>query len=184
MSGWRRKRSVAVRYNVTSGSYDEQYAREQVAKYCVAQKVLGQSFCGVVLDVGCGSGLFFSYVANNVKSVVGVDISQKLLLKAKARAKAFCNVHIVQADADHLPFKNGLFDVVFSFTMLQNMPNPKNSLFEFKRQTRTDGKLVVTGLKKAFDLTAFLDLFEVNELDLFEFIDDPSLNCYIAIVMN
>jgi hypothetical protein len=57
-------------------------------------------------------------------------------------------------------------------------------LLEFKQQTRVGGKLVITGLKKAFELTVFLDLFEVNGLALFDFIDDKTLNCYIAIVVN
>lgn len=181
LSSWSKKRSVASRYNITSESYDEQYAQEQAAKYKAVKSVLESSFNDVVLDVGCGSGLFFSHVACKVQSVVGIDISHKLLLKAKAHAKSLCNVHIVQADADHLPFKNVVFDVVFSFTMLQNMPDQKKSLLEFKRQTRAGGKLVVTGLKKAFELTAFLDLFEVAHMRLLEFVDDSNLKCYIAI---
>jgi ubiquinone/menaquinone biosynthesis C-methylase UbiE len=172
---------VAYRYNVTSESYDEQYANEQAVKYLSAKKVLGNFFCDVVLDVGCGSGLFFSHIADRAVSVVGVDISRKLLLKAKFHAKSQCNVHVVQADADYLPFKNAAVDAIFSFTVLQNMPVPKKTLFEFKRQIRADGKLVVTGLKKAFGLTDFLDLFDDAGLRLLEFIDDQHLNCYIAI---
>ena len=183
LSSWSKKRSVANRYNVTSTSYDEQYAQEQTAKYQAAQKTLGQNVCDVILDVGCGSGLFFSHMADKTKMVVGIDFSRKLLLKAKAHAKQYCEVHIVLADADNLPFKNALFDVIFSFTMLQNMPAPKKTLLEFKRQTKIGGKLVVTGLKKAFELTVFLDLFEVSGLELFEFIDDSNLNCYIAIAV-
>jgi ubiquinone/menaquinone biosynthesis C-methylase UbiE len=182
LNSWGKKRSVANRYNITSKSYDEQYTQEQVAKYCATQKVLNPSCDGVVLDVGCGSGLFFSYVADKVSLVVGVDISRNLLLKAKVHAKAFCNVHIIQADADYLPFKNVLFDVLFAFTMLQNMPIPEKTLHEFKQQVKDDGKLVVTGLKKVFGLTTFLDLFEVNGLRLFEFIDDSTLKCYIALL--
>jgi ubiquinone/menaquinone biosynthesis C-methylase UbiE len=183
LSSWSKKRSVANRYNITSTSYDEQYAQEQTAKYQTAQKTLNQSQYRIILDVGCGSGLFFSHVADKAQTVVGVDFSRKLLLKAKTHAKQFSNVHVVQADADHLPFKTVLFDVIFAFTMLQNMPAPKKTLLEFKHQINRDGKLVVTGLKKAFALTAFLDLFEINELELFEFIDDPNLNCYIAVTV-
>ena len=182
LNSWSKKRSVANRYNITSDSYDKQYAKEQTAKYLVVQKALNQSSFNVVLDVGCGSGLFFSHIANKAQVVVGVDFSRQLLLKAKVYTKQFCDAHIVQADADHLPFKK-TFDTVFAFTMLQNMPAPKKTLLEFKQQINMDGKLVITGLKKAFRLTAFLDLFEANELKLFEFIDDPNLNCYIAIAV-
>ncbi|MDR2720511.1 MAG: class I SAM-dependent methyltransferase [Nitrososphaerota archaeon] len=183
LSSWSKKRSIANRYNITSDSYDEQYAQEQTAKYQATQKVTLYLSHEVILDVGCGSGLFFSHIAHKVQTVIGVDISHKLLLKAKTNAKPFCNVHVVQADADHLPFKNTLFDVIFSFTMLQNMPTPKKTLLELKQQTKSDGKLVITGLKKAFKLTTFLDMLETNGLKLFEFIDDPNINCYIAIAM-
>jgi ubiquinone/menaquinone biosynthesis C-methylase UbiE len=181
MTIWSKKRSIANRYNITSNSYDEQYAQEQTAKYQIVQRTLKHSSYNVILDVGCGSGLFFSHIADRAQMVVGVDFSRKLLLKAKAQTKYFSDVHLVQADADHLPFKNATFDAVFAFTMLQNMPAPKKTLLEFKQQTTENGKLIVTGLKKAFELTAFLDLFEINELKLFEFIDDQNLNCYIAI---
>jgi ubiquinone/menaquinone biosynthesis C-methylase UbiE len=169
-------------YNVTSNSYDEQYAQEQDAKYKAAQKALNTTAYSAVLDVGCGSGLFFSNIADKAQTVVGVDVSRSLLLKAKTQAKRLCNVHVVQADADHLPFKPVVFEAVFSFTVLQNMPNPKETMLEFKRQTKAGGKLVVTGLKKAFELTAFLDLFEAAGLKLVEFVDDDDLKCYVAIV--
>jgi ubiquinone/menaquinone biosynthesis C-methylase UbiE len=181
LSSWSKKLSVVKRYNITSESYDEQYAQEQTAKYNAAKKTLNLSPHAVVLDVGCGSGLFFSHVADKALSVIGVDLSRKLLLKAKTHAKSFCNVHIILADADYLPFKYAMFDVVFAFTMLQNMPTPKKTLLELKRQTRMDGKFVITGLKKAFELTTFLDLFETHKLKLLEFIDNPNLNCYVAI---
>ena len=58
----------------------------------------------------------------------------------------------MQADADHLPFKEEFFDVVFAFTVLQNMPKPSETLDELKRVAKVGGRVVVTGLKKAFPL--------------------------------
>ena len=88
--------------------YNERYAEEQKAKYRVALENVDVADCAV-LDVGCGSGLFFSYVAAKAKVLVGVDISRKLLLKAKEQAHAFQNVLVLQADADHLPFREAVF---------------------------------------------------------------------------
>ena len=71
--------------------YDERYADEQKRKYRKALEnvnVAGKA----VLDVGCGSGLFFNEVAAQADMVVGVDVSRKLLLKAKEQANAFGNV--------------------------------------------------------------------------------------------
>ena len=64
--------------------------------------------------------------------VVGVDVSRKLLLKAKEQARALQNVFILRADADHLPFRNDFFEGVFAFTILQNRPKPSETLGESK----------------------------------------------------
>ena len=133
-----------------------------------------------VLDVGCGSGLFFSHVAERADLVVGVDISRNLLLKAKEQAIAFRNVSVLQADADHLPFRGGFFDAVFSFTVLQNMPKPAQTLSEFKRVAKVGGKLVVTGLKRFFSLNSFMDILEASGLVVASFVDREDLKCYVA----
>ena len=69
--------------------------------------------------------------------VVGVDISRKLLLKAKEQAKSFRNVLVLQADADHLPFQDAFFDIVFAFTVLQNMPKPVRNTKRVKASCQT-----------------------------------------------
>ena len=95
------------RYDLTAEMYEERYAEEQKAKYAAALENVNIANCAV-LDVGCGSGLFFSHAAK-AKFVVGVDVSRKLLLKAKKQTRAFGNVFVLQADADHLPFRECLF---------------------------------------------------------------------------
>jgi len=175
---WKQKRSVMQRYAVTAEMYDVRYAEEQEAKYKAALANL--NVAGAVLDVGCGTGLLFSHVATQAEAVVGVDVSGKLLLQAKERAENF-NVHLVQADADHLPFKNSYFDMVFAFTVLQNMPKPAETLNELKRTAKHDGSIVVTGLKKAFSSEAFRALLQQAGLRVVSLKDDDMLKCHVAI---
>ena len=179
--GWKDKRKVMQSYNVTAEMYEERYAGEQRRKYGKALEnvdVAGRT----VLDVGCGSGLFFCEVAAQAGMVVGVDVSRKLLVKAKQQADDFQNTFILQADADHLPFKDGFFGDVFAFTMLQNMPKPPETLNELKRVSQVGGWVVVTGLKKAFPLEKFMDVLEGSGLSLDAFMDDEAVNCYIAVL--
>jgi ubiquinone/menaquinone biosynthesis C-methylase UbiE len=178
---WKEKRKIMQRYDVTADMYEGLYSEEQDAKYRKALENVSLDG-GAVLDVGCGSGLFFAKVACKAETVVGLDVSRKLLLKANRQAKRFGNVYVLQADADHLPFKAETFNLVFSFTVLQNMPKPKETLCEFKRAANGDGVLVVTGLKKAFALMTFLDLFEAAGLRLASFVDDEALKCYVAVI--
>ena len=64
--------------------------------------------------------------------VVALMFHANFLLKAKEQARAFGNVFVLQADADHLPFRDAFFDFVFAFTVLQNMPKPSETLNELK----------------------------------------------------
>ena len=134
----------------------------------------------MVLDVGCGKGLLFSRIASESEQVVGVDVSKKLLLQARERARKLRNADVVQADADHLPFKSDLFNAVFAFTVLQNMPKPAETLNGIKRTAKHDGSIVVTGLKKVFSLKAFGDLLQQADLHVV-FLRDDVLKCYIAV---
>ena len=181
MAGWKDKRRIMQRYDLTAEMYDERYSEEQMRKYKKALEnvsVEGKA----VLDVGCGSGLFFKEVATQADIVASIDISRKLLLKAKEQAKSLDNVFVLQADADHLPFRDGFFGAVFAFTVLQNMPKPPKTLNELKRVVKGDGRVLVTGLKKAFPLTAFMDVLDGSGLKLVSFVDDEAVNCYVAVL--
>ncbi|MFA5571956.1 MAG: class I SAM-dependent methyltransferase [Crenarchaeota archaeon] len=176
---WRSKRRVMHAYDVTNELYDERYRAEQQCKYYKAMEFVEvQGF--VVIDVGCGSGLFLQKVSVGANFVVGIDISRKLLRKAKHYAAL--NVDVVQADADYLPFLDCMFGVVFSFTVLQNLPKPAKTLQEIKRIIKKDGKVVITGLKKAFPQTRFHDLIMASGMKTIVFDDEEALNCYITVL--
>ena len=180
MAGWKDKRTVMQRYDLTADMYEERYAAEQQAKYGAALENV--ALAGKrVLDVGCGTGLFFGF-ASAAEMVVGIDLSSKLLQKAQAQAKKSPRVFVLQADADHLPFAEGFFEAVFAFTVLQNMPRPRVTLEELKRVAKQDGRVVVTGLKKAFPLNTFLDMLDGSPLRLSFFVDSEELNCYVAVL--
>lgn len=169
------------RYDLTADMYEERYAEEQRAKYRAALDKLDVGG-GTVLDVGCGTGLFFSQVASSASVVLGVDVSRKLLLKAKDQAKKEGSVFVLQADADHLPFRDGFFDAVFAFTVLQNMPDPQETLGELRRASKSGGKVVVTGLKRVYPLGTFRGLLEDASMQLACFVDDEDLKCYVAVL--
>jgi ubiquinone/menaquinone biosynthesis C-methylase UbiE len=179
LAAWKDKRKIMQRYDLTADMYDERYATEQTAKYHKSLENLDAAGMAV-LDAGCGSGLFFSHVAARAEMVVGVDVSRKLLFKAKEQTRGLGNVFVLQADADHLPFRDGFFGCVFAFTVLQNMPKPAETLCELKRVAKHGGRIVVTGLKKAFSLEKFMDILENSGLKLVSFVDDAAVNCYVV----
>ena len=180
MNKWGKKRSVMRRYDLTAKIYDERYSKEQEAKYKVALETLSLSRESTVLDAGCGSGMFFAHIANQTKFTVGLDISRELLLLAEERARNFSNVFLVQADADHLPFKRGAFGYVFAFTVLQNMPNPSETLKELQNSASQNARYVVTALKSAISLEKFGRILQKAGLAVASLRDDEILRCYVV----
>ena len=97
-----------------------------------------------VLDIGCGTGELSLMLAEMGNDVVGIDLSENLLDQARSKAKSQ-NLQILfeSGDADDLPFIDDHFDAVICRHLLWTLPNPINSLKEWKRVTKMDGRLVI-----------------------------------------
>ena len=168
MSEWAQKRDIMLRYNSTAHCYDRRYFEEQTLKIKAAIEGVNVRKESLILDVGCGTGLLFDYATKRAKTIVGLDISRETLLKAKKRAKKSSKIHLIFADADNMPFKKGVFNHVFSITLMQNMPDPIVTLKEIKRVTKEDAFIVITGLKKKFSNETFNRLLRDANLRVIE----------------
>lgn len=173
------------RYDVTADIYDMRYAEEQAAKIEAALKNIMIEGHGLTLDVGCGTGILFDYAADRTDTLVGLDFSKKILLQAKKRVcdKNLGNVHLVQADADNMPFDSRIFDRVFAMTVVQNAPNPSETLTEIKRVAKDNALLAVTGLKKIFTKQVFEQLLKNAGLKVVA-LEDGDLKCYVAVCIS
>jgi len=180
MSEWDKKRDVMQRYDLTAHIYDMRYAEEQTAKIEAVMESISMEKEGLVLDVGCGTGLLFNYVANKAEAIAGLDISREILVKAKKRAKEFLNVHLILADSDNVPLKEDVFVYVFALTLIQNTPNPFKTLNEIKRVSKENAVIVVTGLKKKFPVKAFKRLLHDAGLDIIA-LKNESLKSHVAV---
>jgi ubiquinone/menaquinone biosynthesis C-methylase UbiE len=62
--------------------------------------------CRTLLDVGVGTGRFAKPLSECGFDIVGVDLSRKMILKAKMKGVN----NLILADACHLPFRDDAFD--------------------------------------------------------------------------
>ena len=180
MAKWKKKREIMRRYDQSASVYDVQYAEEQGAKIKAALSELELKKGSLILDVGCGTGLLFSHVAENASLLIGLDFS-KLLSQANERAKQFSNVALLRADADFLPFPDKTFNLIFAVTLLQNLPGPLRVLFEITRVAQREATIIVTGLKKEFSREEFVQLLERAKLEISILKVDEQLRGYVAI---
>jgi len=181
MAGWDKKRKVMRNYDRSAAVYDTQYAEEQNAEIKAALNHVNLKGDSLVLDVGCGTGLLFEHIGDSVKLLAGLDISLKILEKAKRRAKRFPNVNIIRADADFMPFLKEVFDGIFAITLLQNTPNPILTLQEMKRVGKSPSTIVITGLKKEFSKKAFRELLLKAGLGAFIMESGEQLKGHVAV---
>ena len=167
-------------YNQLAAIYDIQYADEQKAKIEAVLENMSLEKNDFVLDVGCGTGLLFPYIASKVQLLIGIDSSQGLLEKAETRKEPLANVHILLADADHLPFRSWSFSTTFAITLLQNSSDPLTTLREIERVSKEHATIMVTGLKKKFTQQTFTTTLENAKLEPITLETDNNLKDYIA----
>ena len=101
-----------------------------------------------VLDVGCGGGRFARIVAKYCKEYVGLDYSIAVN-KARELCSEYNNVHFIQCDANEHPFKNGIFDFVYSHGVLHHTPDTKKTFDKVKGIVKNNGILYVAVFRKA-----------------------------------
>lgn len=93
-----------------------------------------------ILDIGCGIGKTACYLAKrHACHVVGADLSASMIDWAgeTARREEVKNrVEFSVADAQCLPFDDGLFDVVINESVLSFVPDPQKALREYLRVTK------------------------------------------------
>lgn len=65
-----------------------------------------------VLDIGCGTGNYLATLAPHLKEMVGLEYSQGMLLRARAKTKTLDSVRLARGSAFSLPFPRQRFDAV------------------------------------------------------------------------
>lgn len=94
-----------------------------------------------VLDLCTGTGAVASRLATRYESVVGADISPRMLDVARTRHSSIRNVSWVEADAQNLAFDDCSFDFVTVAYGVRNLPDLKVGLREMYRVVKVGGQV-------------------------------------------
>jgi SAM-dependent methyltransferase len=88
-----------------------------------------------ILDVGSGPGFFKRNIGNNrsnVKIWVSLDISSNMVRMQKDLSST---IDVMVADAEHLPFRDNVFDIVLMSRVIKFI-NPEKALRESRRVSK------------------------------------------------
>ena len=97
-----------------------------------------------ILEIGVGSGLTIDYMPKDMQ-YLGIDINEKMLSQAKAKARlqkrAHAEFHVM--DARRLQLKDNSYDLVIAASVLTAMDSPLKGMREMIRVTKKGGHIAV-----------------------------------------
>jgi ubiquinone/menaquinone biosynthesis C-methylase UbiE len=143
-----KKKAVAT-YNAAADFFDhptntfwERYGRNTIERLQLSRGAR-------VLDVCCGSGASALPAAEAVGPgglVIGVDLAEKLLQLARAKAtqRGLTNVEFQTGDLTNLRFADGAFDAVVCVFGIFFVPDMESALRELRRVLRPGGRMAIT----------------------------------------
>jgi ubiquinone/menaquinone biosynthesis C-methylase UbiE len=142
-------------YDKTDAQKYDKIISQPIYQYYVARKLTKITHWlnhdSIVLDLGCGTGVYTCGVADICHTVVGLDASSNMvkLAAAKAKKQGSKNVHFVIGDATALPFREKAFDLLFEVNLIHHLADEKlvkKGLTEQKQLIKCGGKILILDL--------------------------------------
>jgi ubiquinone/menaquinone biosynthesis C-methylase UbiE len=99
----------------------------------------------IILDAGCGTGVFTRDIISSGSKVIGLDVSLPMLRRAREKSGSIRFLPI-RGDISSLPFREESFDKVVSITVLEFIAEAKKAMAELFRVARRGGVVVVATL--------------------------------------
>lgn len=125
-----------------TGGYLYRPLMGNLARYPIPELRLPPSNGARFLELGCNWGRWCISAARNGYAAVGMDPSLYAVRAAQRVAKQLnIKCSFLVADARHLPFRDAVCDVVFSYSVLQHLAKPdvERALIETRRVLAQDG---------------------------------------------
>jgi ubiquinone/menaquinone biosynthesis C-methylase UbiE len=105
----------------------------------------------LVLDAGCGEGRHTFECFRHDCAVLGMDLSQESLQKAryvlgqmKKRKEAMGRVLLLRGDALRFPFADGTFDKIICSEVIEHVEDDRQGVAELARILSAGGKIAIT----------------------------------------
>lgn len=131
---------------VVPGKVDVDLWNEHVARYVFAARLAEGKR---VLDAGCGSGYGAARLALRASSVVAMDLAAEAIDDARQRYR-MPNLHFVRASCTEAPVRDGAFDLVVAFEIIEHLKDWEKLLQEAGRLLGPGGQFIVSTPNKEY----------------------------------
>jgi len=115
-----------------------------------------------VLEVGCGAGTDLIRFARGGAIVTGVDLSSSAIALARQNfAQQGLEADLREADGEHLPFGDSMFDLVYAHGVIQYTPDTQRIVDECHRVLKPGAEAVFQSYNRVSWLNALSKLMKV-----------------------
>ena len=130
-----------------------------------------------VLEVGCGAGVDLARFARGGAQVTGVDLTESAIALAKTNfEQQGLSGRFEVADAEHLPFADDTFDLVYAHGVVQYTAHPQQLVDECHRVLKPGGQAIFQVYNRVSWLNALSKVMKVG----LEHQDAPALVTFSA----
>ncbi|MER6298768.1 class I SAM-dependent methyltransferase [Kitasatospora sp. NPDC001539] len=142
-------RAIAAYWDAAASAFDDEPdhgLREGVTREAWARRLRGwlPSAPGDVLDVGCGTGSLAVLAAAEGHRVTGVDLSPRMVARAREKAAAAgVAARFLVGDAGAPPLRAAGFDALLCRHLIWTLPEPRRALRAWVELLRPGGRLVL-----------------------------------------
>jgi ubiquinone/menaquinone biosynthesis C-methylase UbiE len=98
---------------------------------------------GLGLEIGAGTGIFAENLTKKTRTVICLDVSRLMLVKAKQRG-----LQTIQGSATSLPIRSNSLNFSYMITAIEFIDNPVKMLNEIKDSLKTKKPLVTLIINK------------------------------------
>ncbi len=136
--------AIQKAYSRWAPHYDLSFGKISDAARCRAVAEINKK-PGRVLEVGVGTGLALPLYAPDMR-VCGLDISEEMLKRARARADEFGmrNIEALEArDARNNGYESDSFDTVTAMYIMSVVPEPRKVMEEMTRVLKPGGDMFI-----------------------------------------
>ena len=129
------------KWDRASSAFDLMNAFGAERRWAPTKREFFSAMRGRVLFVAVGTGLDISYFPSEA-DIVGIDISDGMLAKARSRAAAYPGrLELRQLDVHEMDYTPGTFDQVFTSCTFCSVPDPVRGLEGVRRVLKPGGEL-------------------------------------------
>ena len=125
-------------YDGIAKGYQNLYHQEQIDKINKILNYLPKK--GNLLDIGAGTGILNQFLSKGIK-LYSLDLSEEML-----KLNPNINERKIIGSGINLPFENNYFDYLSSFTVFQDINNPKKAIRESYRVLKPNGIFILSFL--------------------------------------